>query len=246
MRNKLLLVVLLASGWVHAQSVSLVSGDDYAPYADRNLPEGGMTTELIKKAFAEVKMDAKVDWLPWARGFSDTREGTFAGTFPYLKTEEREKDFLYSDVIIKLESNIFIKAGNKKYNFADLAGMKGSTACVPLGWAPPKKLEEALKSGLIKKAEPKDGSTCVKMLEADRADFFVTDESQGKAAIKASGVPAGAVIMAPVPALADNSLYLIVGKSYAGGKELLAKFNKGLAALRANGTYDKVVKAHTK
>ena len=124
--------------------------------------------------------------------------------------------------------------------------MKGSTACVPLGWSPPKKQEEAIKSGAIKKAEPKDGSTCVKMLEAERADFFVTDETQGKATIKASGVAAGAVVMAAVPPLADNSLYLIVGKSFTGGKDLLVKFNKGLAALHANGSYDKIVKAHTK
>ena len=246
MRKIFLLAVLLVSPLAQAETITLVSGDDYAPYADRNLPQGGMTTELIKTAFAQEKVEAKVEWLPWARGFNDAKEGTFAGTFPYLKTDERAKDFLYSDVVIKLESNIFIKAGNTKYNFADVAGMKGSTACVPLGWAPPKALEDSLKNGQIKKAEPKDGSTCVKMLEAGRADFFVTDETQGKAAIKASGVAAGAVIMAPVPPLADNSLYLIVGKSFTGGKELLTKFNKGLATLHASGAYEKIVKAHTK
>jgi hypothetical protein len=31
MQKKLLLVVLLTAGWAHAQTVTLASGDDYAP-----------------------------------------------------------------------------------------------------------------------------------------------------------------------------------------------------------------------
>jgi len=245
MRYPILAVALLFAGLAHAEPVSLVSGDDYAPYADSKLPEGGMTTDLIKKAFAEMKLEAKVDWQPWARGFDEAKNGKFAGTFPYLKTPDREKDFLYSAVVVKLQDRAFIKAGNKKLDFANVASLAGTTICLPLGWAPSPKLTDMVKDGKIKKSSPKDISTCVKMVAGDRADYFVTDEAQGVAALKTGGVAAGAVVMSDVP-LADNSLYLIASKSLPGSKDLLATFDKGLEAIRKNGTYAKVVKAHSK
>jgi len=246
MRIRVLAALLLLSSVAHAQTVTLVSGDDYAPYADSKLPEGGMTTDIVKKALAAVKIEAKIEWQPWARGFEETKTGGFAGTFPYLKTAEREKDFVYSAVVVSIQDHAFIKAGNKNLDFANVASLAGSTMCLPLGWAPTPKLAEMVKSGQIKSTTPKDVSTCVKMVEAGRADYFVTDEAQGTAALKSGGVAAGAVVKAAGAPLADNSLYLIAGKSSPTSKDLIANFNKGLEAIRKNGTYDKIVKAHTK
>lgn len=206
-----------------------------------------MATEIVKKAFAEVKMDAKVSWQPWARGFEETKTGGFAGTFPYIKNEERLKDFLYSDVLLKIQSVGFVKASNsKKYNFADPASLAGTNICLPLGWNAPKALDTLIKSGQIKTAAPKDISTCVKMVEAGRADYYVTDEAQGLAAIKSSGVSDGAVVLAAGAPVADDSLYLIAGKGTANSKETIAAFNKGLDSLRKSGAFDKIVKSHSK
>lgn len=247
MRCSILAVALSASGLVWAaEPVVLVSGDDYAPYADSKLPEGGMTTDLVKNAFAAVNTEIKIEWRPWARGLDETKHGMFAGTFPYLKTPEREKDFLYSDVVVKIQDRAFIKAGNNKIDFNNIPSLAGTTICLPLGWSASPKLIDMIKNEQIKTSRPKDISTCVKMVNAGRADYFVTDEAQGNAALKTGGVPAGSVVMAESAPLADNSLYLIVGKGFSGAKDLLENFNKGLAAIRKNGSYDKIFKAHSK
>ena len=246
MKSLLTAVGFMMALSAQAQTIHLVSGDDYLPYADRKAPEGGMATEIVKKAFAEVKMEAKVEWLPWARGYNDTKSGTFAATFPYFKGVEREKDMLYSDAMAKLIDRVFIKAGAKKFNFFSVAGFAGSTICLPIGWTQPTMLVDSIKSGAIKVQAPKDISTCVKLLESERADFFVTEENNGKASIAASGVPVGSVVLADAPALSENGLYLIASKTNPGSKDLIAAFNKGLDALRKNGSYDKIVKSHLK
>lgn len=246
MRYALLTVFLFLSGLAQAEPVSLVSGEDYAPYADSKLPEGGMTTDLVRKAFAEMKLEVKVDWQPWARGYEEARNGQFAGTYPYIKTAEREKDFLYSAAIISLQERAFTRSGNKKFDFENVASLIGTTICLPLGWAPTPKLAEMIKTEKIKTSSPTDFPACVKMVAMNRADYFITDETLGLAALKASGTPPGSVVMADGPALSDNSLYLIASKSLPGSKDILATFNKGLEALRKNGTYKKTVKAHTK
>jgi polar amino acid transport system substrate-binding protein len=245
MHYKTLFAALFLTGLAHAQPVTLVSGDDYKPYADSKLPDGGMTTELVKKALAEVKQDIKVDWLPWKRGLDETKDGKFAGTFPYLRTPEREKDFLYSDPIVKIQDFPFVKGGAKKFNFSKIETLAGSTICLPLGWAPTPKLVEMIKTKSIKVESPKDLSTCVKMVATNRADYFITDEAQGLATLKVSGLAVDSVVMTDVP-LADTTLYLIAGKDQPGSKALLASFNKGMEAIRKNGIYAKVVKAHSK
>ncbi len=246
MRYSILAAALLVSGQVWAGPVILVSGDDYAPYADSKLPEGGMSTELVKNAFAAVNTEIKVEWRPWARGLDETRHGMFAGTFPYLKTPEREKDFLYSDVVIKIQDRAFIKAGNNKFDFNNIPSLAGTTICLPLGWTTSPRLNDMIRNEQIKVDRPRDISSCVKMVNAGRSDYFVTDEAQGTAALRSGGVPAGAVVMAESAPLADNSLYLIASKNLPGSKGLLENFNKGLAAIRKNGSYDRIFKAHTK
>ena len=241
MRPMLIAAAVLCSTCALAEPVSLVSGDDYAPYADRKLPEGGMTTEIVSKAFAAVKQEVKVAWLPWARGFDEAKNGTYAGTFPYLKNAERERDFLYSNLLIKLQDRAFVKAGNAgKFDFSKPESLAGTKICLPLGWATTPKLAEMLKSEKIKKESPKDISTCVKMVANDRADYFVSDEAQGLAALETGGVPKGSVVMLDA-VLADNSLFLIAGKSLPGSKDLIVSFNKGMEIIQKDGTDRKSV-----
>ena len=205
-----------------------------------------MATELVKKAFAESKMEAKIEWQPWARGYDETKNGNFAGTYPYFKSAEREKEMLYSDMMVKLQDRVFIKAGAKKFTYTDPAGFVGSSICIPIGWAQPAKLVDQIKSGQIKVQSPKDISTCVKLVESERVDFFVTEEANGKASVLAAGVAPGSVVMSSAPALSENGLYFIASRNAPGRKDVVAAFNKGLEALRKSGAYDKIVKSHTK
>ena len=91
-----LTISLLLSGLASAAPVQLVTGDDYAPFTDRELPQGGMLTELVQQALLQAGHQPKLSWLPWKRGYQATLRGQFDVTFPYLKTAEREADYLFS------------------------------------------------------------------------------------------------------------------------------------------------------
>lgn len=237
--------VLVGSSCVQAQSIVLVSGDDYAPYADSRLPEGGMVTDLVKKAFAQTRHTVTLEWMPWARGLDEARRGKFAGTFPYLKNAERESDFWYSAEVVSVRSSAFVKAGSKPLNFTDLASLAGTTYCLPIGWAPTPKLADMVKSGRIKLESPTSISSCAKMVALGRADYFVYGNIQTAQALKNGEVPEGAIVMADSAPLELTPLYLIASKQLAGSEQLLKTFNQGLKAIRQNGIYDQTVKAHS-
>ncbi|GLR11618.1 hypothetical protein GCM10007907_04080 [Chitinimonas prasina] len=236
------LMLCAAFGVSHADTFVVVTGNDYAPFADQKLPEGGMTTEIVKRALAESKAELKLDWQPWSRGLEETKAARFAGTFPYLKTPEREVEFLYSQPIYTIEDRLFAKPGSN-LDAANLKTLEGKKICLPLGWAPAAKLAPMLKSGALKQDQPKDISTCVKMVQAGRADFFVTDQFQGNAALQAAGAKD---ISMGASTVGSATLHLIAIKSGSQSKALLDAFNNGLAALKKSGEYERIVNKHTK
>lgn len=238
------LALLLAPALTVAQSLALVSGNDYQPYSDSQLPGGGLSTELVKESFAAMHQDITVQWRPWARRQVEALKGAFAGTFPYAKNAEREQRFLFSDPIQNIKSHAFIKAGTSKLNFADLTGLEGTTYCVPLGWQVNRKLAAMVDSGQIRLERPQRLDNCIKMLAAGRVDFFTTNESGAWQTIRTSRVPEGSVVMASGPPLDEIALFFIAAKNVATSADVIQTFNAGLKSIKKSGVYDRVVKSH--
>ncbi|MBV8651112.1 MAG: amino acid ABC transporter substrate-binding protein, partial [Alphaproteobacteria bacterium] len=101
--------VMLTTGvaTASAQSYTVVSGNDYAPFADSKLPEGGIATEVVKLAFAAVDKQVTIEWKPWKRGYQDTLANDNDATFPYVPTDERKAEMLYSDAIYSVKQEVF-------------------------------------------------------------------------------------------------------------------------------------------
>jgi polar amino acid transport system substrate-binding protein len=222
-----------------AGSLPIATGDDYAPYAGKSLPEGGMTTNLVKEAFKTMKQDVKIDWLPWSQGYDSAKGGQHAATFPYSHSAERDKDFLYSDSLFDVKLNVFAKPGSNLVP-SNMMSFNGKTQCIPDDWAPSPKFAPLVKSGAIKREQAKDLAGCAKLVVEGRADFFNSDPAQGADAIKAIGAKPTEIAMVP-NAVDVSTLHLIATKANPKSAELISNFNTALRDLKAKGVYDKIV-----
>ncbi|MEN9438501.1 MAG: hypothetical protein RIR09_3156 [Pseudomonadota bacterium] len=245
MRWNVFLCMACLAGLTHAQPITLVSGNDYAPYVDSGLPQGGMVTELVKAAFAHSQREVVMQWKPWARGLEEAKQGKYSGTFPYLRNTERAQDFLYSDEVVAVRSTAFVKAGDTRFDFTNVASLAGSTYCLPVGWAATPKLAPLVASGQIKVASPNSISACAKLVALGRADYFVYGDIQVAYALKSGDLPAGNIVMVKSEPLALTPLYFIASKTVPGSAQLIESFNAGLKAIRKNGLYGKIVKAYS-
>ncbi len=239
-------VLLLAAAHHHALASPLMlnSGNDYAPYAGENLPEGGMITDIVKNVFKVLNQDIKIDWMPWLRGYKETLEGRYAATFPYLLRPYRDKVFLYSDPLYVLKDVIFTRPGSG-IDAGNLETLHGKVMCLPIGWAPAKSLEPLVQKNMILREQPRDISLCAQMVAHGRADFFATDAVQGSEVVKAAHVPAGSIVQLPT-VLDTDGLYLIASRANPASVDLLKRFNAGLHQIKANGTYANIIAAHSK
>lgn len=238
----LLLLVCLPPALADQPRLKLVTGDDYAPFTGLQLPGGGMLTQLVMAALAEQQLAADLDWLPWKRGYLYTRQGRYDGTFPYVRSPDREKDFLYSEPVYTLQQHFFSRQG-EAYEPDNLAALTGKRLCYPLGWQPPAVIQGLLDQGLISRYSPASLTACAKMLLLQRTDFLVADHRLGQVALRDSGKPLTAFQIS-TGSLPRSSLHFIVARQHPQAAERMAQFNAGLNQLKASGRYAQIIEQY--
>ncbi|HBM14284.1 MAG TPA: amino acid ABC transporter substrate-binding protein, partial [Rhodospirillaceae bacterium] len=75
-----LLVAALTSP-IKAQAIDVVTGNNYFPYSDERLPNGGLGTLLVTAIIEKMGVPVTVTFLPWDEGYQQTLSGRFVATF---------------------------------------------------------------------------------------------------------------------------------------------------------------------
>ncbi|WP_269531873.1 ABC transporter substrate-binding protein [Chitinimonas sp. BJYL2] len=218
----------------------MVTGTGYAPYADSSLPDGGLATEVVKQALLLSDVSITLEWQPWARNLATTAAGRHWGTFPYRRTPERERDFLFSDPIFESQERIFGHAA-LQLDGSRLSTLTGRRICLPLGWSAPEPIAKLVEAGQITVEKPVDIQACLRMIVAKRVDFFVTDLTQGKANLRQEMVPN--VVLHP-GVVGTSAYHLIASRNQEKTPWLIDRFNKGLSRLKAQGRYRQLLQKY--
>jgi polar amino acid transport system substrate-binding protein len=240
LRCLLLAVCLPVSAF--AQELSLVTGQDYAPFTGSHLPGGGMLTQIVQAAFAQQGIRTTIAWQPWKRGYLEATQGKYAATFPYIRTPEREQDFLYSEAVYTLNQRIYSRVG-QVYEPDNLPALAGKRFCFPLGWQPTAAIQQMIQRGELSLHTPKTLDACAQLLLLQRDDFFLADALLGDAVLRRMGARQSA-LRTSTASFPSNTLHLIVPRNYPEAGKLLYSFNRGLAALQASGEYQQLIELY--
>lgn len=237
-----LLVSVTAISAQTIRHIKLVTGNDYLPYTDQSLPQGGMHTEIVRRALEDQGVTMSLQFIPWKRGYVETRDHRFDATFPYSRTDEREKEFTYSDPFFDVENRAFVLKGSE---LTAVQGNKlgGRVMCSPIGYATPGWVGDAITDGEITLESPPDMEHCFRMLEGARVDFVHTTVEQGwGTAIQVLGDRDLVRMLDGVFYTAQN--HLIVARDHPQAEEIIRLFNAGLRNLRRNGVLAEVIRRH--
>jgi polar amino acid transport system substrate-binding protein len=218
-----------------AERLTFVSGD-YEPYTGEALAHGGPLATIVTLAFAEVGMDVGTIFLPWKRGYNAAVNGQYDGTFPYGRSADREKDFLFSVSIYTLERRMYYRKSSG-LDPDDLSTLKDKIYCKPVGFTLYRELIGMVEGGEMKVQTAPNLTSCAKMLEAGRVDLFITTPGAAHVAI----TKAGSKLKPQERSFGTSENYLLIAKTHPRGAELIAAFNRGLATLRTKGVWDKVL-----
>jgi polar amino acid transport system substrate-binding protein len=215
----------------------VVVGTDaaYAPFESQN-EKGeivGFSIDLMKAIAQKAGLQVKFVNTPWEGIFNALAQGDRDALISSITiTDERRQTMDFSDPYFDAQQLIAVKADSKVQKFADLAALKVGVQTGTTG------------DEVVTKLQGKN-STNIKRFESTPLALKELDSGGVEAVVADNGVVINYVknnAAVKLRTVADTSFkpeqYGIAVKK--GNAELLAKINQGLAAVRADGTYDRI------
>ena len=221
----------------NAEKITLANGE-WAPYLSKGLKHHGYMSHIVTTVFAEEGIEVDYVFLPWKRGFEDTKAGKYQGTLIWGYNKERAKDFLYSDPVARLGTSLF-HLKSKAVDWNEPSDLKNFKIGGVIGYA--YGVEDLETQGVIKILRISKDEANFRKLASGRIDIVLEDTEVGFGLVSRLGLTDK--VTAHVKPLSPRDYSVIFPKKVANAQHLLEAFNKGLKKIKADGRYQKMVEA---
>lgn len=244
-----MLFSVLWAVWSHhvVASETVTTGDQYPPYVDSNLKDNGLMVPVITEILDNTTeyFDFEMVYQPWVRGYEQAKQGMHLGTFPYVWDEDRDKDFLYSDIIYDISSHLFVKLGPDETTLVDkhwsvelLNERSLRKVCRPNGYSIKEIDDSFLSKGDFELIQPSDLNDCFRLLAKGRVDIIPIDATTGLFVAAELGMEDQIGYFEN--AIHKAGLHFIVSKEREDAAILMEQFNESLRALKSKGRLQEV------
>ncbi|AWL10972.1 hypothetical protein HMF8227_00476 [Saliniradius amylolyticus] len=233
-RILLLLGVLLYCHSAQAQpsdSLAIVTGDDYFPFVKQSLPESGWSPALVKAAFNAVDIPVSIEHLPWPDAYDATQANQFDAIFPYVHTQRRSEQFLYSNPLNVTQLRYYVSSQSEIQHTQDSIGR---CFCLPEGYE--------LATNIAKTQIPygydyhraDSALACALLVEQQQCDLGFIDAHQSLRLF--SDQQGRSLDLRVLPdIIGRTTLHLLVPKSHPRAGWVLERFNTGLRKINQSG-----------
>jgi polar amino acid transport system substrate-binding protein len=202
--------------------------EELAPFSmQENGMVTGLSTDILKAAFARAKLPMETRLYPWLRAYQSALEKPNGCVYSTTRTAEREAQFKWVGPIVHDDWVIFVLADStiKINSLKDLKRYK--TASTP-GDA----LADYLaKNGIDVGFTPTDGQ--IQMLTSRRIDFWGTTLARGIYIAREHGVK-----LKPVLTLRKVDMYLACNRQMPDA--VISSLNQAVHALEEEGAIEKL------
>ena len=222
-------------GLVFASSKLTFYTVNFPPYLLKNPDEDGLRgfdVEVVIEAFRRVGTEADVQFLPWKRVISLSKEGRIAGAVSCVRQTEREAFFWFSEPI-SFSTQTFVYTN--RYNGRTLKKVidaKGLKVLVVAGYSAETELKEAAVSY---ETAVSDQAAIIRLLERPYDVFYTVREFMEYTARKQ-----GFSDRISFFDISRNPYHLCISKGWPDSEKVRKDFNEGLAEIIADGTYKKI------
>ncbi|MBU6955037.1 transporter substrate-binding domain-containing protein [Hahella sp. HN01] len=231
--STLILTMLVAFS---AQAETVTAAQDPWPPFIQEGSDPGISIALLKAAMEKEGYTVDFKILPWKRALNDVINGNIDILPGAWFTEERAKVLNYSNYYAQ-NSIKFIKRKGDPFEFNGLDSLSGKKVGIVSGYGYGDEFTHATNF-----SRPEAGTieANVKKRLSDRVDLTLEDEIVAKSVMKDAGIDLGSVEFTS-NALSVNDLHVATGKANSQGQKIIEAYNRGLAAIKADGTYDKIL-----
>lgn len=232
----IILILLSFSFTINAEEELTFALGEFKPLVGKSYPDMGTLTKKVDLVLKEMGIKGKYEFYPWGRSYKEVLVGRSFGTFPWLKTPEREAKFLFNSIAIgSNDYALYYKkskfpSGLNVKNWKDLR--KYTIGCVNSYSYLSNFEKENIKCVLVSQEKQSWA-----MLLADRVEVFIQNQLVGTNTVKTKKYDSEYDITfekVPHSMIEAGDYYLMVSrKDSKKAKEFLNKFDK---------TYNKLIR----
>jgi polar amino acid transport system substrate-binding protein len=244
-------VVLVIAGFVgsslivysaSAEEIITISTLEYHPWTGKNLKFNGFVNHVITEAFQRSGYTVKYTYLPWNRGVKETKSGIYPALSYVYFSKDREKEFYLSDPISEEKIVFFHLKSNPIKDWKTFDDLKNYKIGATRGYTYTKEFWKAAELKRLKVELTDNDIQNFKKLFAGRIDIFPSGRVNGYMILQKEFEIGKSDLLTfhPKP-LSNTTGRLAFTRSRKDSENLLRIFNQGLAKLRKEGLYDKLL-----
>ena len=241
MHKVLLLIMLCLPLVTQAQQLTLVAAaDPYPPYVDPQALGEGLSMEIVRAAFKTQGYAVKLKIMPWVRAEKGVAEGRYDMLVDVWRTESRARELLFSApyAVSKIK---FIKRKDTLFEYTGLDSLSGKRVGVIRGYGYSDAFNNA--KSFTREDVPSMEFNINKLL-LKRIDLTLEDEITAKGLIRKMGPAVEEQLDFTNNALATNPMHVAAGLKNPRNKEIIDAFNRGLLAIKADGSFFAIEKRY--
>jgi polar amino acid transport system substrate-binding protein len=220
--------------------VITAAADPYPPFVDDTDPQEGLSLAIIRAAYATQGYTVKMSFVPWARAQSLTIKGKYDILPDVWMTEERLDTMMFSEPYA-LNTVKFIKRKGDPFEYNGLESLKGKKIGTIRGYNYSDDFKDPKE---FSRVDVPDFITNLKKLIANRIDLTLEDEIVAKVQIAKNDPSMLAKLDFDNNAFDSKKLFVTSGLANPRHKEIIDAFNKGLAQIKENGEYVKIMESY--
>ena len=226
---------------VSAQDSVPMAIGEWAPFTSESMTGNGAIAEVVSATFKAMGSKGTYSFHSWEDCFDMVKSGKAFGSFPYVKTREREKDVLFSDPIF-ISQTVFFHYDKKrsKISYQRLSDLKKYKIGGIKGYF----YESIFKNAGLSATYVDSETELLKLLHAGKIDLIPENDLVGWNIIRKQFPGDKGKFGTLKKRLKVVPNYLIVSRRYPGAEELLDKFNNAMKKIRENGVYYQIMEKY--
>ena len=234
-----LMGLLWISQDVEAQKLRLVA-DAWPPFTDATLVNGGLATDIVSTALARAGYASDFQQVPWARAMLGLGEGRYDVLVNAWYNDERTRIGQFSAEYL-LNRIRFIKRKDAPIEYNDLQQLHTFAIAVVRGYAYSPEFDG---DAALQKVPVHNFAMAVRMVAADRVKLTLEDEYVARYYLAhESPKVRNAVEFLPRP-FSENSLHILVSLKNPDHAKIVAGFDREIAGMKADGSYERLLRQH--
>ena len=210
---------------------------NWPPYVSPNLEKNGYSAEITRAAFKRAGYEMKLKFYPWNRAVAMVKSGEADCLLCVYFNKKRTKFFEFSEKIDDVQL-VFYKKKNRNISYSELVDLKNYRIGVIAGFAHTEEFDNA---NYLNKDKAQNIEQSLYKLINDRVDLIIESKRIIQNSISTDFPDYIDQLEAVDPPLKIKPLYNAFSKKIDNAIELREAFDKGLKAIKDDGTYDEIL-----